>query len=119
MTIKRNKPKKAVLRVDASQLLGQLNNLLREGKDMAAQSIVDGKAYDTWNENVRAALQLGFKDSDNEYYKKFIPLPTDYLVCPDNGSSSHMDDQFKWMKYLIDDLNRLNSIIIEITSFYQ
>lgn len=119
MTIKKKKAKKAVLRVDTSQLLEQLNSLFQEGQDMAAQPVVDGNAYTTWFENVTYVLKLSFKDSNNEYYKKFIPLPTDIFVSPDNGLSANTDDQSKLKGSLTDDLNRLNSIIIEISAFYQ
>ena len=101
MAIKQSKPKKAKLKVDISELLEQLNSLFREGQDMAAQPVIDGKTYDMWFENVKGVLQLSFTDSNNEFYKKFIPLPTDYLVSPDNGFSTQIDDQIKWKNYLI------------------
>jgi hypothetical protein len=44
-----------VLKVDASQLLVQLNNLFQEGQDMAVQSVIDSNAYDTWFEKVKAS----------------------------------------------------------------
>lgn len=118
MINKKKRPKKAVLRVDKSKLIEQLNSLYLEGKEMAALPVIDVKAYDTWFENIKGVLQLSFKGSNNEFYKKFIPLPSEFYFSPDNGSSAQIDDQIKWKSYLGGDLNRLNSIIVEISTLY-
>lgn len=118
MTNKKYKAKKAVLRVDVSKLIEQLRCLFQKGQVMLSQPEIDNGDYNTWFENVKCVLQLGFSDSDNEFYKSFIPLPIDFYASPDNGCFVHIDDHNKLKGYLCEDLARLNNIIDDISTRY-
>ena len=75
MNQKNIKSKKPKLKIDASELVGKLEDLLKEGMSMQDQSEIDERAYENWFDKVMNILRMSFVNENNEFANRFLPPP--------------------------------------------
>jgi len=114
MIKKNSKTKKAKLKVDKSELVDKLKELLQEGQQLLEQPEIDEKDYDYWYDRVVSRLKTSFSSSDNEYKNRFV-MPASYiLIRRDSESLQKIDLQRELKRDLGEELSSLDIIINDL-----